>query len=71
MDNVRVTKCGARFAVASEGGYAGVCAIACGDHCAVAAANKGRVRSVAIVVVVELLVAAEIRDGEEIRERGG
>jgi len=55
---------------AIEGAYARVCAIACGHHFAIAACNKDRECSVVVVVVVELSVAAEVGDGEVIRQRG-
>lgn len=55
---------------AMEGAFARVRAIAFGDHGAVTAVDEGRVRSVVVGVVVELFVAAEVLDGEEIRQRG-
>jgi len=55
---------------AIEGIYARIRTIACSHHFAIAACNKGRECSVVVVVVVELFVAAEVGDGEEIRQRG-
>jgi len=65
VDNVRLL-----FYIASDGDFVLVRAMACGNHSAVASRNKDGVRSIVVVVVVEFLVAAEVRDGEEIRQRG-